>query len=173
MTPLGTGLDRKVIQPLVVSRARANQLQKPVLAIIVTDGGERRGEEENFAICQSIEERATSCVPIKLQPQALCNTSCELPVSGTDAAMPRSWCHPVYAPAVQSQIVCVQHSEQLWCAEPTGEPRDAVHAVIVGAKRYFESMQYGPGAVAFQFAQVGVCRTATLQWHTFASMYRH
>ena len=40
MTPLGTGLDRKVIQPLVVSRARANQLQKPVLAIIITDGGQ-------------------------------------------------------------------------------------------------------------------------------------
>ena len=71
----------------------------------------------------------------------------------------------------QGQSACVQNIEQLWCVEPTGEPRDAVHAVIVNAKRYFESTQYGPDAVAFQFAQVGIWLATTLHWHTFASMF--
>ncbi|KAJ3037858.1 hypothetical protein HDV00_001273 [Rhizophlyctis rosea] len=38
LTPLGTSLDSKILQPLVVGPARANQLPKPVLIIAVTDG---------------------------------------------------------------------------------------------------------------------------------------
>ncbi|KAL3490811.1 hypothetical protein BJX62DRAFT_206402 [Aspergillus germanicus] len=38
MTPLGTGLKNKVLDPLIVGPARANQLQKPVLVITITDG---------------------------------------------------------------------------------------------------------------------------------------
>jgi hypothetical protein len=37
-TPLGTSLDRKVLQPLVVGPARSQQLRKPVLVIAITDG---------------------------------------------------------------------------------------------------------------------------------------
>ena len=37
-TPLGTALDRKVLQPMVISQARSNTMQKPVLVICITDG---------------------------------------------------------------------------------------------------------------------------------------
>ncbi|KAK2813365.1 hypothetical protein FQN50_000680 [Emmonsiellopsis sp. PD_5] len=38
MTPLGTKLLEKVLEPLVVAPARAGQLRKPVLVITITDG---------------------------------------------------------------------------------------------------------------------------------------
>jgi hypothetical protein len=38
LTPLGTGLKDKVIDPMVVGPARANRLDKPVLVITITDG---------------------------------------------------------------------------------------------------------------------------------------
>lgn len=76
-TPLGTALDRKVLQPMVISQARSNTMQKPVLVICITDG------------------------------------------------------------------------------EPTGEPKDTVRQVVLSAKNILQNTQYGSGAVAFQFAQVG------------------
>ena len=39
--------------------------------------------------------------------------------------------------------------------EPTGEPPGTVVNVIKGAKNLVSNSQYGPGAVAFEFAQVG------------------
>lgn len=75
-TPLGTELDRKVLQPMVVNPARSSQLRKPVLVICITDG------------------------------------------------------------------------------EPTGESRDTVRTVITNCKRFMQNGPLGPGAVAFQFAQV-------------------
>lgn len=38
LTPLGTSLRNKVIDPMVVGPARANRLDKPVLVITITDG---------------------------------------------------------------------------------------------------------------------------------------
>ncbi|GAA5915247.1 uncharacterized protein JCM6883_002373 [Sporobolomyces salmoneus] len=38
LTPLGTALDQKILQPLLVQPARSNQLRKPLLIIAVTDG---------------------------------------------------------------------------------------------------------------------------------------
>ncbi|KAE8350816.1 hypothetical protein BDV28DRAFT_138393 [Aspergillus coremiiformis] len=38
LTPLGTGLKNKVLDPMVVGPARAGRLQKPVLIITITDG---------------------------------------------------------------------------------------------------------------------------------------
>lgn len=75
-TPLGTNLDRKVLQPMVISQARCNNMQKPVLVICITDG------------------------------------------------------------------------------EPTGEPKETVRHVVLNAKNVLSATPYGPGAVAFQFAQV-------------------
>ncbi|KAM5497755.1 hypothetical protein McaMca56_004145 [Microsporum canis] len=46
LTPMGTSLKNKVLEPLVLSPARAGQLRKPVLVITVTDGqpaGEAQG----------------------------------------------------------------------------------------------------------------------------------
>ncbi|KAJ9091827.1 hypothetical protein QFC19_008941 [Naganishia cerealis] len=38
LTPLGTQLDAKIIQPLLLGPARAGQLKKPLLIVILTDG---------------------------------------------------------------------------------------------------------------------------------------
>jgi hypothetical protein len=37
-TPLGTSLYSKVLSPLVMDKARAGKLQKPVMVVILTDG---------------------------------------------------------------------------------------------------------------------------------------
>jgi hypothetical protein len=38
LTPLGTQLDAKIIQPLLLAPARSGQLKKPLLIVILTDG---------------------------------------------------------------------------------------------------------------------------------------
>ena len=76
-TPLGTSLDRKILQPLVLAPAGNGSLPKPVLIVIITDG------------------------------------------------------------------------------EPSGEPRDTLIRVLRNAKAVLTRTRYGPGAVAFQLAQVG------------------
>ncbi|GAA6059115.1 hypothetical protein JCM10212_003862 [Sporobolomyces blumeae] len=53
LTPLGTNLNNKVLEPLVLGPARAGQLKKPVLIIAVTDGipgGEPRDTLTNVII---------------------------------------------------------------------------------------------------------------------------
>ena len=78
LTPMGTSLRSKVIDPLVLQPARAGQLNKPVLVITITDG------------------------------------------------------------------------------QPAGEPLGAVFDAVRYASSELGRMErYGPGAVAFQFAQVG------------------
>lgn len=77
LTPLGTSLKSKVVDPMVVGPARANRLEKPVLVITITDG------------------------------------------------------------------------------QPAGEPHGAVGDVIRHAVEETSRTRYGPGAVSFQFSQVG------------------
>ncbi|KAJ6049871.1 hypothetical protein N7444_006587 [Penicillium canescens] len=77
LTPLGTNLKSKVVDPMVVGPARANRLEKPVLVITITDG------------------------------------------------------------------------------QPAGEPHGAVGDVIRHAVEETSRTRYGPGAVSFQFSQVG------------------
>ncbi|KAH7424577.1 hypothetical protein KP509_11G014200 [Ceratopteris richardii] len=63
-TPLGTNFDRKVIQPLILEKARSNvPMAKPVLAILITDG-EPVGESRD-KIVQVIKEAKDSleCTP--------------------------------------------------------------------------------------------------------------
>ncbi|KAL9088480.1 MAG: hypothetical protein Q9165_006204 [Trypethelium subeluteriae] len=46
LTPMGTALKKKVLDPLVIARARSGQLRKPVLVLTITDGqpaGEPQG----------------------------------------------------------------------------------------------------------------------------------
>ncbi|KAJ9094061.1 hypothetical protein QFC21_006162 [Naganishia friedmannii] len=38
LTPLGTSLDQKILQPMLLQPARANALRKPLLVICITDG---------------------------------------------------------------------------------------------------------------------------------------
>lgn len=76
MTPLGTSLNQKVIQPFLFNGIQQRILQKPILVIVITDG------------------------------------------------------------------------------EPTGEPKNTVAQAIKNAKNMTMNSQYGPGAIAFEFAQV-------------------
>jgi hypothetical protein len=58
LTPLGTNLRSKVIDPMIVGPARANRLDKPVLVITITDGqpaGEPHGAVGD-AIRYAVEE---------------------------------------------------------------------------------------------------------------------
>ncbi|GAA6024040.1 hypothetical protein JCM10207_004498 [Rhodosporidiobolus poonsookiae] len=49
LTPLGTALDQKVLQPLILQPARQNALKKPVVVIAVTDGVPG-GEDRNTLV---------------------------------------------------------------------------------------------------------------------------
>lgn len=53
LTPMGTQLRNKILEPLVVQKARANQLQKPVLVITITDG--QPAGEANGAVFDAIK----------------------------------------------------------------------------------------------------------------------
>ena len=57
LTPLGTALKNKVIDPLIVQKARSNQLRKPVLVICITDG-QPAGEPAN-AVFDAIRYAST------------------------------------------------------------------------------------------------------------------
>ncbi len=52
MTPLGTALRAKVLEPMIIGPARAGRLQKPVLVISITDG-QPAGESQD-AVSQGI-----------------------------------------------------------------------------------------------------------------------
>ncbi|KAK6350179.1 hypothetical protein TWF696_006420 [Orbilia brochopaga] len=58
LTPMGTSLRAKVLDPLVIQPARSNQLQKPVLVITITDGqpaGEAEGAVQEAILYASNE----------------------------------------------------------------------------------------------------------------------
>lgn len=58
LTPMGRELQNKVLQPLVLGAARAGQLRKPVLVIIITDGqptGESQRDISNIIMSASRE----------------------------------------------------------------------------------------------------------------------
>ncbi|ORY29308.1 hypothetical protein BCR39DRAFT_532222 [Naematelia encephala] len=66
LTPLGTGMWTKILQPLVIGPARSNQLQKPVLIITITDGtpaGESKDEIFNVILRTDQELRRTRYGP--------------------------------------------------------------------------------------------------------------
>lgn len=46
LTPLGTSMEQKILEPLVLGPARQQRLQKPVLIISITDGAPQ-GEDKN------------------------------------------------------------------------------------------------------------------------------
>jgi hypothetical protein len=42
-TPIGTSLDKKILQPMLIKPAKNRSLRKPLLVIVITDG-EPQGE---------------------------------------------------------------------------------------------------------------------------------
>ena len=68
----------------------------------------------------------------------------------------RTWCHcrtrigthPHKHVGVTAQVIAITDGE------PAGEPSTTILNVIKGAKQMCANSQYGPGAIAFEFAQV-------------------
>ncbi|KAK4704861.1 hypothetical protein P7C70_g1351, partial [Phenoliferia sp. Uapishka_3] len=56
LTPLGTSLNNKILEPLILGPARQGRLQKPVLVICVTDGVP--GGEDRYTIVKAITNAA-------------------------------------------------------------------------------------------------------------------
>jgi hypothetical protein len=63
LTPMGTELRKKVLDPLVIGPARAGQLKKPVLVIAITDG-QPAGEDPN-TVFESIKYAAAELERMK------------------------------------------------------------------------------------------------------------
>ncbi|WVF65966.1 hypothetical protein IAT40_000704 [Kwoniella sp. CBS 6097] len=62
LTPLGTSLWQKILQPIVLGPATQNRLQKPVVVIAITDGtpaGENKSEVENVILRTDAELKRT------------------------------------------------------------------------------------------------------------------
>lgn len=71
LTPFGTKLREKVLDPLIISKMRSNQFRKPVLIIGITDG-QPAGENAN-ALTESIRYAHQSCMQNSLNGQPLGN----------------------------------------------------------------------------------------------------
>ncbi|WWC85855.1 uncharacterized protein L201_000722 [Kwoniella dendrophila CBS 6074] len=66
LTPLGTSLYQKILEPLLLGPARTNRLQKPLLIIAITDGtpaGENRDEVFNVILRADSELKRTRYGP--------------------------------------------------------------------------------------------------------------
>ncbi|GAA6064144.1 hypothetical protein JCM10212_000217 [Sporobolomyces blumeae] len=79
LTPLGTALDQKVLQPLLLSPARSNQLRKPVLIIAITDGAP--GGEARDTLSRVIKNAKNQLVQTRYGEDAL---SMQLAMVGND-----------------------------------------------------------------------------------------
>ncbi|KAM0786238.1 hypothetical protein ACM66B_007039 [Microbotryomycetes sp. NB124-2] len=69
LTPLGTALDQKVLQPLLLGPARSNMLNKPVLVIAITDGVP--GGEDRYTIVRVIQNANRELARTRYGPDAL------------------------------------------------------------------------------------------------------
>ncbi|CCG82802.1 putative Transcription factor RfeF [Taphrina deformans PYCC 5710] len=79
LTPLGTSLEQKILDPLVLGPARQQRLQKPVLVIAITDGAPQ-GEDKN-KINMVIERAKRELSSSKYGPDAISFQFCQV---GTD-----------------------------------------------------------------------------------------
>ncbi|KAK4049947.1 hypothetical protein OIV83_003771 [Microbotryomycetes sp. JL201] len=69
LTPLGTALDQKVLQPLLLGPARSNMLKKPLLVVAITDGVP--GGEDRHTIVRVIENANRELQRTRYGPDAL------------------------------------------------------------------------------------------------------
>ncbi|GAA5854216.1 hypothetical protein JCM9279_006182 [Rhodotorula babjevae] len=69
LTPLGTALDQKIIQPLLLGPARAGQLRKPLLIVAVTDGAP--GGEARDTIVRVIKNASDTLAQTRYGSDAL------------------------------------------------------------------------------------------------------
>ncbi|KAK4046443.1 hypothetical protein OIO90_006565 [Microbotryomycetes sp. JL221] len=69
LTPLGTAMDQKILQPLLLGPARSNALKKPLLIIAVTDGVP--GGEDRYTIVRVIQNANRELARTRYGPDSL------------------------------------------------------------------------------------------------------
>lgn len=69
LTPLGTAMQQKILEPLVLGPARQQRLQKPVLVIAITDGAPQG--EDKFKIRSVIEQTKRELSSTKYGPDSV------------------------------------------------------------------------------------------------------
>ncbi|KAL7338073.1 hypothetical protein BJY59DRAFT_653706 [Rhodotorula toruloides] len=69
LTPLGTSLEQKILQPLLVSPARQGTLRKPLLVVCITDGAP--GGEDRHTIVRAITRAKRELAQTRFGPDAL------------------------------------------------------------------------------------------------------
>ncbi|GAA5979349.1 hypothetical protein JCM11641_005007 [Rhodosporidiobolus odoratus] len=117
LTPFGTSLDQKVLQPLIVGPARSNALRKPILVIGVTDG-EPAGEDR-YTLVKAVQNCKAMLQQTRYGPDAL---SLELAQVGLDmksrAFLSEIDSHPVIGGMVD--VTSSFEVEQEECIKTTG-----------------------------------------------------
>lgn len=106
MTPLGRELDRKVVQPLILSPARGNALQKPVLVIAITDG-EPSGEPRS-AILDVVKRAKEALLRTRYGPGAF---ALQIGQVGKDVKTQRFLSSLDNDPTIGSMIDCTSYYE--------------------------------------------------------------
>ncbi|BGP03355.1 hypothetical protein NBRC10513v2_007088 [Rhodotorula toruloides] len=69
LTPLGTSLEQKILQPLLVGPARQGTLRKPLLVVCITDGAP--GGEDRHTIVRAITRAKRELAQTRYGPDAL------------------------------------------------------------------------------------------------------
>ncbi|GAA5866434.1 hypothetical protein JCM8547_000624 [Rhodosporidiobolus lusitaniae] len=107
LTPLGTALDSKIIQPMVVGPATANALRKPVLIIGVTDGAP--GGEDRNTLARVIKRAKDALTRTRYGPDTL---SIQLAQIGNDMGA-RAFLEEIdNHPEIGAFIDCTSNYEQ-------------------------------------------------------------
>ncbi|KAL2912245.1 hypothetical protein HK105_208236 [Polyrhizophydium stewartii] len=106
MTPLGTQFKAKVVDPLVLGPAITGRLNKPVLAVIVTDGEPTR--EAPDALQAAIVETHNTLLKTQYGPGAL---SIQIAQVGTDEFAQRFLSRIDQDPSVGGMVDCTSNYE--------------------------------------------------------------
>ncbi|GAA5869547.1 hypothetical protein JCM1840_004454 [Sporobolomyces johnsonii] len=117
LTPLGTALNNKVIEPLILGPARANRLKKPVLIIAVTDGVP--GGEDRYQIVKVITNAVRTLASTRYGADAI---SLQLAQVGNDmkarAFLEEIDVHPEVGPMVDTTSNFEQEADDMSKANP-------------------------------------------------------
>ncbi|GAA5962937.1 hypothetical protein JCM21900_005349 [Sporobolomyces salmonicolor] len=117
LTPLGTALNNKVIEPLILGPARANRLKKPVLVIAVTDGVP--GGEDRYQIVKVIVNAVRTLASTRYGADAI---SLQLAQVGNDmkarAFLEEIDVHPEVGPMVDTTSNYEQEADDMSKASP-------------------------------------------------------
>ncbi|GAA5926231.1 hypothetical protein JCM1841_001163 [Sporobolomyces salmonicolor] len=134
LTPLGTALNNKVIEPLILGPARANRLKKPVLVIAVTDGVP--GGEDRYQIVKVIVNAVRTLASTRYGADAI---SLQLAQVGNDmkarAFLEEIDVHPEVGPMVDTTSNYEQEADDMSKASPPYVPVGSTSLRSFGSSR--------------------------------------